>query len=125
MAEQARSTLTRHDLEAKIVKRWENKDFRKEFTGDPTGTAAKYLQTPADKLPKIVIHEEPTGSWYIVVPPRPANISGLSELELEKVAGGKSYEYTISLAVTAITGVLSGGAAAGSAYVSAKYDPGW
>jgi hypothetical protein len=123
MAE-AGAALTRHDLEAKIVKRcWENEGFRKEFTGDPAGTAAKYLGG-ADKLPKIVVHEELAGSWYIVLPSRPANISELSERELEKVAGGGgSYEYTLGLTIVAATVVLSGAGAAGSAVVSAKQ--GW
>jgi hypothetical protein len=45
--------LTRHDLEAKIVKRcWEDEGFRKEFTADPAATFVKYLQVPASSLPK-------------------------------------------------------------------------
>jgi hypothetical protein len=81
--------LSRHDLEAKIVKRcWEDAAFRKEFTADPAGAFVKYLQVPAAGLPKIVVHEEPAGSWHIVLPPKPAQTSELSEAELEKVAGG-------------------------------------
>jgi hypothetical protein len=86
MAEQA---LTRHDLEAKIVKRsWEDEAFRKEFTSDPTGTAVKYLKVTAAELPKIVVHEEAAGTWHIVLPAKPAGTDELSEGELEKVAGG-------------------------------------
>ena len=63
MTEQA-TVLTRHDLEAKIVKRcWEDEEFRREFTADPAGVFVKYLQIPAASLPKIVVHEETTGSW--------------------------------------------------------------
>jgi hypothetical protein len=88
MAE-AEPTLTRHDVEAKIVKRcWEDAAFRKEFTADPAGAFVKYLQVPAAGLPKIVVHEEPAGSWHIVLPPKPAQAGELSEAELEKVAGG-------------------------------------
>ena len=48
-------SLTRHDLEAKIVKRcWENKEFRKHFTADPVGVAVKHLEVPAVSLPKII-----------------------------------------------------------------------
>jgi hypothetical protein len=83
--------LTRHDLQAKIVKRcWEDEAFRKEFTADPAGAFVKYLKVPAAKLPKIVIHEESSGSWHIVLPARPANAGELSESDLEKVAGGVS-----------------------------------
>jgi hypothetical protein len=36
--------LTRHDLEAKIVKRcWEDEAFRAEFVDDPTGAFVRYL----------------------------------------------------------------------------------
>jgi hypothetical protein len=91
MAEAA-SKLTRHDLEAKIVKRcWEDEGFRKEFTADPAGAFVKYLEVPAADLPKIVVHEEGAGSWHIVVPAKPANANELSEADLEKVAGGTSY----------------------------------
>jgi hypothetical protein len=83
--------LTRHDLEAKIVKRcWENEDFRREFTADPGGAFFRYLEVPAAGLPKIVIHEEPAGSWHIVLPARPAEIRELSEQDLEQIAGGTS-----------------------------------
>jgi hypothetical protein len=70
---EAESTLSRHDLEAKIVKRcWENKGFRKEFTVDPAGSFVKYLEVPGANLAKIVLHEELAGSWHIVLPPQPA-----------------------------------------------------
>jgi hypothetical protein len=56
-------TLTRHDLEARIVKRcWEDEGFRAEFIADPAGTFVKYLEVPAASLPKIAAHEEPAGS---------------------------------------------------------------
>jgi hypothetical protein len=88
MTEQA-ATLTRHDLEAKIVKRcWEDEGFRKEFTADPAGAFVKYLRVPAASLPKIAIHEEMPGSWHIVLPSKPSDPSELSEQDLEKVAGG-------------------------------------
>ena len=88
MSEQA-PTLTRHDVEAKIVKRcWEDEAFHKEFTADPVATAVKYLEVPAANLPNIVIHEEPAGSWHIVLPAKPAAAGELSDEDLEKVAGG-------------------------------------
>jgi hypothetical protein len=81
--------LTRHDLEAKIVKRcWEDEGFRKEFTADPQDVFVRYFQVPATSLPKISVHQEEPGSWHIVLPAKPANMSELSELELEGVAGG-------------------------------------
>jgi hypothetical protein len=86
MTEQA---LTRHDLQAKIVKRcWEDEAFRKEFTSDPAGAFTRYLDVPAASLPKVLVHEEEPGTWHILLPSKPANASDLSEEELEKVAGG-------------------------------------
>ena len=81
--------LTRHDIEAKIVKRcWESEAFRKEFVSDPAACFVKYLKAPKAQLPKIVVHEEQAGSWHIVLPPQPAKTGELSDEELEKVAGG-------------------------------------
>jgi hypothetical protein len=99
--------LTRHDLEAKIVKRcWENEEFRKEFTADPAAAFVKYLKVPAASLPKIVIHEEAAGSWHIVLPAKPAELSELSEAELEKVSGGTTpacVTVVVSVGVTVAT----------------------
>jgi hypothetical protein len=81
--------LTRHDLEAKIVKRcWQDEGFRKKFVADPGDAFAKYLKVPADRLPKILVHEETAGFWHIVIPEKPPSTIELSDEELEKVAGG-------------------------------------
>jgi hypothetical protein len=83
--------LVRHDLEAKIVKRcWQDASFRKEFTADPGAAFVKYLEVPVESLPRVVVHEETPGSWHIVLPPKPANASELSENDLEKIASGSS-----------------------------------
>jgi hypothetical protein len=80
---------TRHDLEAKIVQRsWENEEFRQEFLADPAGSHNKYLHIPAGDLPRIVAHEETSGSWHIVLPQRPLKAVELSEEDLEKAVGG-------------------------------------
>jgi hypothetical protein len=110
MEEQKRMTErnnlpTRHDLEAKIVKRcWEDEAFRKEFTADPAGAFTRYLEVPAASLPKILVHEEAPGSWHIILPAKPANTSELSEEDLEKVAGGASP--VVVSAATAVVSVL-------------------
>jgi hypothetical protein len=106
----ATQSLTRHDLEAKIVKRcWENEGFRKEFTADPAGTFTKFLEVPAASLPKILVHEEEPGSWHIVLPAKPADASELSEEDLEKVAGGvtPAVVFTAANIATAVSVVIS------------------
>jgi predicted PhzF superfamily epimerase YddE/YHI9 len=117
MAEQG---LTRHDLEAKIVKRsWENEGFRKEFSSNPVGTAAKYLKVPEAELPKIVVHEESAGTWHIVIPVKPANAKELSEADLEMVAGGSiatSARWAIGISASVVA------SAAGTFAVSQKVD---
>jgi hypothetical protein len=101
------SQLTRHDLEAKIVKHsWQDEGFRKELIADPAGTFVKYLDVPAAGLPKIVVHEEQPGSWHVVMPAGPANTSEISEKDLEKVAGGET-PYTPTLSVLTPTSILS------------------
>jgi hypothetical protein len=93
--------MTRHDLEAKIVQRsWEDEGFRNEFLADPSGSFSKYLQVPADSLPKIVVHEETSGSWHIVLPQRPLNAVELSEEDLEKAVGGSGPICGVTLLAT-------------------------
>jgi hypothetical protein len=121
-------TLTRHNLEAKILKRcWQDEDFRREFTADPVATAVKYLDVSPASLPKIVIHEEPAGSWHIVLPPRPANADALRDQDLEQIAGGLGWlELLMSEALVATVGVASAvvsGSIAASAVVTD--DKGW
>jgi hypothetical protein len=123
MAEQA-PTLTRHDLEAKIVKRcWEEEEFRKEFTTDPAAAFVKYLEIPAASLPKISVHQEEPGSWHIVLPARPSTTGELSEEELERVAGGITP--TISAAVAISFVGVAATAISASATVVAAQDSGW
>jgi hypothetical protein len=96
-------SLTRHDLETKIVKHsWESEQFRRELIADPTATFVKYLQVPGESLPKIVVHEETAGSWHIVLPAKPGNANELSEQELEKVAGGVTPTIVVSTVSTAV-----------------------
>jgi hypothetical protein len=114
-------TLTRHDLEAKIVKHsWEDEGFRKEFIADPEGTFVKYLQVPASSLPKIVVHAETPGSWHIVLPAKPPNIGELSEEELEKVAGGVTPSVAITASMAVWVTITGSGAVA-----IATVDSGW
>jgi hypothetical protein len=125
----AASALTRHDLEAKIVKHcWEDEGFRKEFTADPSSAFVKYLEVPAASLPRIVVHQEAAGSWHIVLPAKPANIGELSEEDLERVAGASLLPplLGISQVISAVVGsaAASAGVTASAVVVSIK-ESGW
>jgi hypothetical protein len=107
MTEQA-PTLSRHDLEAKVVKRcWVDEGFGKEFTADPAGALVKYLQVPAASLPKVVVHQEAPGSWHIVLPAKPDKCDELSEEELEKMSGGTTPTTGLTLAGTVLASVVT------------------
>jgi hypothetical protein len=107
--------LSRHDLEAKIVKRcWENEEFRQEFTADPAGAFVRYLDYDPKNLPRIVVHEETPGSWHIVVPAKPTVMAELSDEDLERVAGGVT-----PAAATPIAGPLAAAFAGGGAGAAA------
>jgi hypothetical protein len=100
--------LTRHDLEAKIVKRcWQDEEFRKEFTADPAGAFVNYLRIPAASLPKVSVHLEEPGSWHIVLPVKPASQGEFSERELEMVAGGASTFGCVSMATAIFATMLA------------------
>jgi hypothetical protein len=129
----AESTLTRHDLEVKIVKRcWEDEAFREEFTADPAGAFVKYLGLPAASLPRITVRQEEPGSWHIVLPEKPVNASELSGQDLEMVAGGsagalmsgRSVAVTPSIGLAA-AGIGASGAVVASVAVSVEELKGW
>jgi hypothetical protein len=107
MAEQA-SSMSRHDLEAKIVKRcWQDEEFRKEFTANPAGAFVNYLRIPAASLPKVFVHLEKPGSWHIVLPVKPASQAEFSERELEMVVAGASTFGCVSMATAIFATVLA------------------
>jgi hypothetical protein len=108
-------TISRHDLEAKIVKRCRGDErFPMEFTSNPSAAFAKYLNVPAADLPRISVHREEPGSWHIVLPAKPGNVDGLSEQELEKVAGGVTPSAIVGSVMVSVG--ISGGSA-GFTYV--------
>jgi hypothetical protein len=114
--------LSRHDLEAKIVKHcWEDDAFRKEFTADPAGAFVKYLGASVASLPKISVHQEMSGSWHIVIPAKPPNSAELSDEELEKVAGG----VTPTVSATVIGTIVGTIATALTASVTVSASKSW
>jgi hypothetical protein len=117
--------MTRHDPEAKVVRHiWENESFRSEFLADPTASRSKYLQVAPASLPKIVVHEESEGLWHIVLPAKAASAGGLSDGDLERVAGGRTTirAMTTSVPLTAASVSLAVAGTAESVVVSIMAD---
>lgn len=93
--------MDRKQFEAKIVaKAWKDEKFREALKADPRGTLAAELQAihSAAKLPenlKVTVVEESPDHIYLVIPNRPAGVSGaLDEASLEAVAGGAAQATT-------------------------------
>jgi nitrile hydratase alpha subunit len=99
---------THRDMgEALIRKCWKDPAFQKAIVSDPRGVIEKQL---GQKLPpnlKIVIYEEDANTLHFSLPPAPANLSELSEDELERVSGGTEvgiFVATVFLAAATIAG---------------------
>ena len=129
---EAGGAVTRSELEAKIVKRcWADETFRKELLADPVACFVKYTGQPADRAPRIRVHEEGGRDWHIVIPAKPRQTDELSDEDLERVAGGTdpfvitativtaaSLVYTVTASAVAVTA-----SAAVSAAVEMVVDP--
>jgi hypothetical protein len=110
--------ITRHDLEAEIVRRCrESEGFRRQFVADPAATAAKYLQVTTANLPKIVVHEETVDSRHIVLPAKQSDAVALSDQQLEKAAGATPALFPAAVSATVSLAVGFGGQAAIDLYI--------
>lgn len=117
----AAPSIGRHELETLIIERaWKHPDFRREFVADPKGTFEKYAGQKLPENLKISVHEEDAATMHITIPVAPANLSELSDEDLERVAGGTD---VVSLVVSiAVSVSLSVG---GTAAVAVTRGQGW
>jgi hypothetical protein len=114
---------TRRDLETALIEKcWKDPDFKKQVMSDPKGMLERHT---GQKLPtqlKIVIHEEDANTVHFSIPPAPSNLTELSDLDLEKVAGGTEFFAGMIAGTAVLIGGLVTGASAGAAITVQK---GW
>jgi hypothetical protein len=86
-------TATRRDLETTLIEKcWKDPKFKKQVVSDPKGMLERHT---GQKLPpevKIFIHEEDANTVHFSIPPAPAKLAELSDVQLAQVAGGQFME---------------------------------
>jgi hypothetical protein len=93
---------TRRQLEAALVtKCWKDPDFRQKVVSDPKGMLEQHIGQKLPPQMKIFIHEEDTDTVHFSIPPAPADLTELSDAELESVAGGTDVFTTLAVVLTA------------------------
>ena len=104
------TALTKYDLETALIEKcWREPEFRKQVVDDPKRTIEQALGQKLPEQVRIFVHPEDANTLHFAIPPAPANLTELSDEDLEKVAGGTEF------VVMAITGALGISAAVGTA----------
>lgn len=104
--------LTRRQLETALVRKcWKDPAFRREIVADPRGTLEKLTGQKVSEAVNIYIHEEDGNTIHLSIPPAPSNLTELSDVDLEKVAGGTDVAFTAAI-VSLVASVVGTGAAA-------------
>ena len=104
---------TRRDLQTALIEKcWKDAEFKRKVISDPKGMLEQHM---GQKLPpgvKIFIHEEDGNALHFSIPPAPANLTELSDEELEAVAGGTDVITTLAVCLTAawtLAGTIASG----------------
>ena len=104
---------TRRDIETALIEKcWKDPEFKKAVVTDPKGMLERYS---GQKLPpdvKIFIHEEDANTLHLSIPPTPANLTELSDADLERVAGGTDISLAVSLGISVLAATMGAGGAA-------------
>jgi hypothetical protein len=103
----------RRQLEAALItKCWKDADFRQKVVSDPKGMLEQHIGQKLPPQVKIFIHQEDTDTVHFSIPPAPADLTELSDAELESVAGGTDVFTTLAVCLTAaltVAGTIAGG----------------
>jgi hypothetical protein len=104
----------RQQIETQIIaKAMENQTYRQQLLTNPTAIIGKEFGVEIPNNVKVTILEENTNNLYFVLPNTPNEIpeEGLSEEQLEAVAGGGPWGSLVGGVVGAGATLLSGGSA--------------
>src|ERR1700761_6743177 len=102
---------TRRDLETALIEKcWKDASFKKQVLSDPKGMLERHTGQKLPTQVQIFIHEEDANTLHFSIPPAPANLTELSDQDLEKVAGGTE----CFVAMIAGTALLVGGVVSGA-----------
>jgi Nitrile hydratase, alpha chain len=84
-------TLTRRELETALIEKcWKDPEFKKQVVSDPKGMLERHTGKKLPPEVKIFIHEEDANKVHFSIPPAPAKLAELSDVQLEQVAGGQA-----------------------------------
>jgi Nitrile hydratase, alpha chain len=104
---------TRRQVEAALItKCWKDADFRQKVVSDPKGMLEQHIGQKLPPQVKIFIHQEDTNTVHFSIPPAPADLTELSDAELESVAGGTDVFTTLAVCLTAawtVAGTIASG----------------
>jgi Nitrile hydratase, alpha chain len=102
-------SVTRRDLETALIEKcWKDPDFKKRVVSDPKGMLERHIGQKLPSEVKIFIHEEDTNTLHFSIPPPPANVTELSDEDLERVAGGTDVVITAAVTTFAVGVGLTG-----------------
>ena len=104
---------TRRQVEAALItKCWRDADFRQKVVSDPKGMLEQHIGQKLPPQVKIFIHQEDINTVHFSIPPAPADLTELSDAELESVAGGTDVFTTLAVCLTAawtVAGTIASG----------------
>jgi hypothetical protein len=120
----AAPVATRRELESALIQKcWKDAAFRKEVVNDPKAMLEKHLGRKLPDQVNIFIHEEDANTLHLSIPPAPANLTELSDADLEKVAGGTNIVMTLlfSATIAGATVASAMGTAAAAGYPASSW----